>query len=1113
LSSYSGFKDNAILNCWQDPDPDHWLDVQVSQTQETASSWYTFISDNYWGTQSTTLIDASIKDFHDDFVRPRVIYEPILTTPPEDCYPFVTDVLLSIDGNPDATVVGAEPVTFHVTFNRDMDTSAPPQVSFGPDVPETDYTVHPIQGGWTDARTWQGTFNITPVTGDGYQFIRVAGAVAADDPWLVTGDDSERFRFEIITSGTESMNLQATGGEGYVDLMWTQDDFDLLSGFQLYRSSTADGTYSRINSSIIPPEGRTYRDTDVQPGQPYYYKFTVVKSDMTESDYSNIATATPTDTVPPVISHTPVTNADPGIAVSIYADVTDNVGVGGVTLYYQAIGSTYQSKVMVNATGDRYSATIEASLMTSPGVEYYIEATDGVSPVLSGRPELPWKIVVVDKPVVTSVSPDNGPSSGGTSVTISGTNFKAGAGVTFGGAAASGVSVISSSQITCITPPHFPETVDVIVTNPDSQSGTLLRAFTYQSEAASLSLPNTGSGQTAIVQVPVNMANVEGMMGADLTVTFDSAVLSARGATTGNLIPGWSIAANAGTPGQILVSMASPGGSVTGSGVLTNIEFEVVGSPGTNTTLQLTNVSLNDGAIPAETADGLFTVDLVYGISGTVRYWNGGTGVPGVLLTAQGDRLYTDQSAADGSFTVPGLPEDDYTLTPSKSNETNGISAYDASLVLQHAVQLINLTGHGAVAGDVNKSGSINSMEASYILQKAVDLISLPFPGAGVIWDFDPSTKSYTGLNGDQTNQDFTAILIGDVSGDWSPDAQAQANMVQRAAAAVSQTPKIRGPQGMNLREGKISLSFGKPEQVSDDSYSVPLLLKSEKANLFSGDLVLKYRKDLVEAVSVTPGPLAGNSILTSNLNKPGEIRIALAAPVPITESGKLLSITFKNKRRMSPKLKRIGLPVILIKKASFNDNRLKVMCPKGRTEKKYSPISDTGIEDFKAGLIKDVNKDQISDTQGETIIDGQATLAAVRLAKERGPADNAFNEGHDYLSFGEPQRIDRNSFSVSLLVKTNPAWVLSGDLVLKYQERWGDLISMDAGPLAQASTVSYNLETPGEIRLTFADPLPVTESGELFSIVFKQKRKTLDEIKEAGTAMLSIEKTTVTGQ
>jgi hypothetical protein len=58
----------------------------------------------------------------------------------------------------------------------------------------------------------------------------------------------------------------------------------------------------------------------------------VVKTDMSESDPSNVATATPIDTIPPVISHTPVTEAPPGLPLTLYADVTDNVGVQGVTL-------------------------------------------------------------------------------------------------------------------------------------------------------------------------------------------------------------------------------------------------------------------------------------------------------------------------------------------------------------------------------------------------------------------------------------------------------------------------------------------------------------------------------------------------------------------------------------------------------------------------------------------------------------------------------------------------------------------------------------------------------------------------------------------------------------
>ena len=108
------------------------------------------------------------------------------------------------------------------------------------------------------------------------------------------------------------MNLQATGGEGRVNLTWTQNDFDLLAGFNLYRATSQGGTYSRINTSIIPPQTRAYADTNVTPGMPYYYKFTVVKSDMTESDFSNVAQGTPLDTIPPVLAHTPVTTRRAG---------------------------------------------------------------------------------------------------------------------------------------------------------------------------------------------------------------------------------------------------------------------------------------------------------------------------------------------------------------------------------------------------------------------------------------------------------------------------------------------------------------------------------------------------------------------------------------------------------------------------------------------------------------------------------------------------------------------------------------------------------------------------------------------------------------------------------
>jgi hypothetical protein len=80
---------------------------------------------------------------------------------------------------------------------------------------------------------------------------------------------------------------------------------------------------------------------------------------------------------------------------------------------------------------------------------------------------------------ITAVSPSQGTTLGGTNVTISGTNFAAGATVTIGGAAATGVSVSGPTSITATTPQHAAGAVDVLVTLPDGQRASLSAAFTY----------------------------------------------------------------------------------------------------------------------------------------------------------------------------------------------------------------------------------------------------------------------------------------------------------------------------------------------------------------------------------------------------------------------------------------------------------------------------------------------------------------------------------------------------------------------------------------------------------------------------------------------------------
>src|SRR5262245_46244321 len=75
------------------------------------------------------------------------------------------------------------------------------------------------------------------------------------------------------------------------------------------------------------------------------------------------------------------------------------------------------------------------------------------------------------EPTVTNVNPNTGPTSGGTSVTITGTNFSGATAVSFGGNAAASFTVNSATQITATSPAGM-GTVDVTVTNENGTSAT-----------------------------------------------------------------------------------------------------------------------------------------------------------------------------------------------------------------------------------------------------------------------------------------------------------------------------------------------------------------------------------------------------------------------------------------------------------------------------------------------------------------------------------------------------------------------------------------------------------------------------------------------------------------
>lgn len=97
-------------------------------------------------------------------------------------------------------------------------------------------------------------------------------------------------------------------------------------------------------------------------------------------------------------------------------------------------------------------------------------------------------------PTISGVTPNAGSKNGGDSITITGTGFYGSPNVKLGGTDTINVTVVNSTTIIATTPAHAGGQVDVIVTNPDSQSVTLSNGFNFIEPAPSISSIDPTSG-------------------------------------------------------------------------------------------------------------------------------------------------------------------------------------------------------------------------------------------------------------------------------------------------------------------------------------------------------------------------------------------------------------------------------------------------------------------------------------------------------------------------------------------------------------------------------------------------------------------------------------------
>ncbi|HEX9928611.1 MAG TPA: CSLREA domain-containing protein [Pyrinomonadaceae bacterium] len=178
------------------------------------------------------------------------------------------------------------------------------------------------------------------------------------------------------------------------------------------------------------------------------------------------------------------------------------------------------------------------------------------------------------------------------------------------------------------------------------------------------------------------------------------------------------------------------------------------------------------------TSEFMPAVGSIYSISGKVSYRNQVSGelpksVASVLLTATVGSAAPVSTNSNGAYLFDNLENGSYTITPSKTGDINGISPFDATLILRHVAAYG--TGPNAlspiqkIAADASGDGNISPFDATLILR----FVAANGPNANTgqvgVWKFDPPSREYAPLAGTIDNQNYEAILVGEVNGNWTP--------------------------------------------------------------------------------------------------------------------------------------------------------------------------------------------------------------------------------------------------------------------------------------------------------------------------------------------------------
>jgi hypothetical protein len=566
----------------------------------------------------------------------------------------------------------------------------------------------------------------TPVTITGTNFTGATGVTiggAAATSVVVVSGTTITAVTPAGTAGTASVVVTTPGGSNTANTLFTYVAPPTVSGVSPSSGPTAGGTPVTITGTNFTGA------TTVTFGTTAATSFTVnsatqitATSPARSAGTVDVTVTTPggssatgiadqfTYVAPPTVSGVSPSSGPLAGGTSVTITGTNFTGATGVT-----IGGAAATSVVV-VSGTTITAVTPAGTAGTASVTVTTPGGSNTANTL---------FTYVAPPTVSGVSPSSGPLAGGTSVTITGTNFTGATGVKFGTTPATNVMVVNSTTITATSTAGV-GTVNVTVTTAGGTSATSTAdQFTYIAPASTSLAPVVMPSSTFVydqqpgISFALTPSNAAGIVAGDFTATLDGTtsltVTAGAGNTFSIVLPATpltvgahSIAVNfTGTP-FYLVSGTNISLTVTTPGFVVNTANDDATGTASNCPANAPNpttngsgtCSLRDALAAASAAGGgaIAFDSTVFAASNTVAQNT-------ITLNAGGTLNIPSNTSITGATSDSGASLTN--LVTVSGNNTYGVFSV-ASGVTGAAISNLTITrGMGNGGGAINNGGAL----------------------------------------------------------------------------------------------------------------------------------------------------------------------------------------------------------------------------------------------------------------------------------------------------------------------------------------------------------------------------------------------------------------------